>query len=672
MRRLTRWAFPMAVIVLLVGAGLRFHALGAQSLWNDEGSSYVQATRTFQEIAVNAAADIHPPLYYWTLRVWRGFTGDTEFALRSLSALAGVLTIAFAYGAGLRLHPSRRSVGRLTGLAAATLVALNTFQIYYSQEARMYAALALWGTASLWALAGFFNRPNWRRGGTLGVVNALGLWTQYAFPLVMLAQLAVAVLWLGSLLRKDAQGFRRTRDRFGSGLWRYIAANALALLLFAPLTPTAIRQVTTWPNTGDASVSVAAAYGELLRWYTIGITHPVADVSWVAVALVLVLFGLHSYGADRSWQRLAPLMFALIPTAIFVGAGLFREGNIKFLLPAGVAFALAVGQGIAVLAHFINLRDLAAAPTDPTLRATYARRVSEQSRKGRARLVTALASGAALLGLVSVLARAVPPLYTEDYARNDYRAIAAQIAADDSSRAVILNAPGQSEVFFYYYKDSTPVLRIPAGLNSTDDEIREDTEAALTRWDQLYLVLWGDAERDPRSVVESTLDANAYEVSSEWFGDVRLVRYHTEPNWMNTRLFPRTAFGDTITLQEVLVQRLSLAPGDVLPIKVIWEATATPPADYRVFVQLLDEDGALVAARDAVPVGWARPTTTWAAGEQIIDRHALLIPQDMPSSNLTLIIGLYNPAQAGERLPVDGQPQNFYPITPITITEGNP
>ncbi|MEL6272636.1 MAG: hypothetical protein AAFR22_22715, partial [Chloroflexota bacterium] len=83
-------SFPgVIVLILLVAAGLRFHDLGVQSLWNDEGSSYVQATRSFADIATNAAADIHPPGYYWALRMWRGLVGESEFALRYLSALGG-------------------------------------------------------------------------------------------------------------------------------------------------------------------------------------------------------------------------------------------------------------------------------------------------------------------------------------------------------------------------------------------------------------------------------------------------------------------------------------------------------------------------------------------------------------------------------------------------------
>ncbi|MBZ0286055.1 MAG: glycosyltransferase family 39 protein, partial [Anaerolineae bacterium] len=184
--------------VILLAFFLRFHNLGAQSFWNDEGSSYVQATRSFAEIASNAARDIHPPGYYWLLALWRNFSGDSEFGLRSLSAFAGVLTVAFTYALGKRLFNS------VAGLLAALFVALNTFSIYYAQEARMYALLALWGVMGMYALTGLLKAyaiippPHFVERGQgggdvvstpggaarwaffLALINAAGLYTQYA------------------------------------------------------------------------------------------------------------------------------------------------------------------------------------------------------------------------------------------------------------------------------------------------------------------------------------------------------------------------------------------------------------------------------------------------------------------------------------------------------------
>src|SRR5690606_37954323 len=171
---------------------VRFQLLDAQSLWNDEGNSYVQATRALTEIPVHAARDIHPPGYYWLLHLWRIFTGDTEFALRSLSAFGSVLAVAFSFAVGRRLY------GAAASLSAALFVTRNTFQIHYAQEARMYALLALWVVAGMWALVRFLTSPppeNTRWALALALINTAGLWTQYAYPFVMPAQGMVFAVW---------------------------------------------------------------------------------------------------------------------------------------------------------------------------------------------------------------------------------------------------------------------------------------------------------------------------------------------------------------------------------------------------------------------------------------------------------------------------------------------
>ena len=192
--------FAFILFILLLAFTVRVHLLGSQSLWNDEGNSYMQATRPLAAIADNAARDIHPPGYYWLLYGWRILTGDSEFSLRALSVFASVLTAAFTFALGRRLY------GTVAGLAAALFVALNTFSIFYAQEARMYALLALWSAAGFWALVGFVaaqsgvgaNRHTSLRWPLLlAVINAAGLWTQYAYPFVMLAQGVVFVVWWG-------------------------------------------------------------------------------------------------------------------------------------------------------------------------------------------------------------------------------------------------------------------------------------------------------------------------------------------------------------------------------------------------------------------------------------------------------------------------------------------
>lgn len=85
------------------------------------------------------------------------------------------------------------------------------------------------------------------------------------------------------------------------------------------------------------------------------------------------------------------------------------------------------------------------------------------------------------------------------------------------------------------------------------------------------------------------------------------------------------------------------------PITLLWQAENQFPANYRVFIHLVAENGEIIAQADGEPAGWTRPTTGWAAGEYILDQHTLSLPDSLPDQPYTLRIGLYEPA-TGQRL----------------------
>ncbi len=81
-----------------------------------------------------------------------------------------------------------------------------------------------------------------------------------------------------------------------------------------------------------------------------------------------------------------------------------------------------------------------------------------------------------------------------------------------------------------------------------------------------------------------------------------------------------------------------------------WRAAAEMATSYRVFLQLLDEGGRVVAQSDGEPAGWRRPTTGWLPGEIVLDPHTLAADlPDPPAGRYVLIAGLYDP-ETGQRL----------------------
>ena len=197
--------------VIILAAFLRFHLLDAQSFWNDEGNTARLSERSLALIIEGTASDIHPPLYYVLLRGWRELVGESEFALRSFSAFAGILTIPVVIALGRMLAGKRPY---LVALIAGLATALNPALVYYSQEARMYALLGFLGTLSTlllvkWLRISFqfsvtsFQAVVWA--GAYILSATAGLYTQYFFPTVLVAHNVIILIILMRLLFNNQQ-----------------------------------------------------------------------------------------------------------------------------------------------------------------------------------------------------------------------------------------------------------------------------------------------------------------------------------------------------------------------------------------------------------------------------------------------------------------------------------
>src|SRR5690606_8901696 len=106
--------------------------------------------------------DVHPPLYFELLHLWRLLSGDGEAGLRLLSAFLGTLTLALTYTLGRRMARGTLSPGgaALAGTLAALFLAVSRFAIAWSQEIRMYALASLLAVLAVWAARRVWERES--------------------------------------------------------------------------------------------------------------------------------------------------------------------------------------------------------------------------------------------------------------------------------------------------------------------------------------------------------------------------------------------------------------------------------------------------------------------------------------------------------------------------------
>jgi hypothetical protein len=420
-----------------------------------------------------------------------------------------------------------------------------------------------------------------------------------------------------------------------------VAANVLTILLYLPWIPTALHQLTTWPSTGQP-IPAGEALQTIISWFAIGITFDAINPNPDFPILILVLLNVVSifiaffgmfrwlvmYGRKGIARIGLPLLWVIVPVGLFLILGLFRPANLKLLLPSQIGFALCMGFAIA--GWWIV------------------------PRSGWLRRINRLFTIMPVITFAAYIAILIPPLYTDPaYQRPNYREMVRQIMLDPRpGDAIILDAPNQEEVFRYYYKGDAPVYALPPGLGGNDTETAAMTQNIIDHHARIFVLFWGEAERDREHIVEHLLDTKTFQAGiDQWFGDVRFVQYVTPAEMPD--LTPSGArFGDSITLQGYALSTATLKPGDVLQVRLDWQTDAPLDTTYKVFVQLLNSDGGLAAQQDSEPNSGSAPTTTWTPGQTVIDRHGLAIPRDLPPGTYKLIIGLYNRDDSSARLPV--------------------
>jgi hypothetical protein len=98
------------------------------------------------------------------------------------------------------------------------------------------------------------------------------------------------------------------------------------------------------------------------------------------------------------------------------------------------------------------------------------------------------------------------------------------------------------------------------------------------------------------------------------------------------------------------------APGEAVRLTFRLAADRRPDADYDIFVQLLDPEGRFVDGIDGPPQFGAAPTSGWVPGQVVVDRRAVLVPEDAPPGVYRVIAGFYREDKRARLASGEGQP----------------
>lgn len=344
--KVPRWGWP-DLLALLGGIGLLcalvLPTIGRASIWFDEAFSAYITKFNFLEIARYTATDVHPPLYYWVLKLWEMVFGyDDAAMIRALSLVFAAIAAVFGY---LLL---RRLFGRKAAILGLLFIVLSPMIIRYSQEARMYmmeSAIILAATYTLVRAEAEKKRKLWI---VYGILVGLGMWTHYFTALAWLAHW----VWRFIKVRQTGVKGKELRRVFMSKQWWL--AHLVAVGIFVPWIPLMLYQLAIVQGGGFwiGPVGVDTPVNYLTNMF-LYLEHGKVQ-GWVAVALMAIVVGTvvlarrvyRGFDTEHRQSFLLITCLALVPVALLILASLppLRSSFVeRYLIPSTFATMLLMG-----------------------------------------------------------------------------------------------------------------------------------------------------------------------------------------------------------------------------------------------------------------------------------------------------------------------------------------
>lgn len=608
--------------IIIAAFALRLTLLGRQSLWYDEGVTWLLSQmKSLADLVEWTAADIQPPLYY--LLIWSTdiLFGHSEWALRFPSALFNTLTVPLVYALARRLF-GRGSAPRL----AALLFAVSPLMVYYSQEARMYSLLVFEAVLTGYLLLNILH-PAAAPNRTLrvypllyGLGAAAALYTHYFAAFLVAVHLLYTVVVLLGRPRQSARLLPQTAVMFG-----------LAALLFAPWLPTLLSRLGDDPSYWPGALKLNEAIRKVLISYTAGETVLEQTGLWLAAAYLLALalgglwLALNRRGRIFTRLNLFLLTFWLVlpPALILTLSYRSPKFNPRYAMLSWPAFILLVA---AILAGLLE-------------------------RKPRPALSQRASAAFFALGLVAVLATSGFSLYNwftdPRFSKDDFKALAQfvreRMAKDET---VLLSSGHLFPVWAYYYgwQNWTPLpwmQRLDVN-RVTGLDIATDIAGAVTGKEGVWLVTWQDEVIDPNGVVPFWLDRIGRRPNDAGdFWGVGLEHWRLNPRRLNLLRQSPISRPAAVNFAN-RVDLLGMTQLSDTDLALFWRARQPLPANLALTLHLTDPEGFGWDRNTqvALPGSQFYPPSRWPVGQIVMTRHHLAWQTGSPPGLYLAEIGL--------------------------------
>ena len=347
-------AFWWAVALTLLAAVLRGADLLGRSLWMDEGITYMRIAPSLTDMLRNVVyvlgkpvIDTQPPVYFLLLKAWILFGGDSEFSLKWLTAILGVVVVPLTFAVG------KHAFGARAGLIAAFFVLLSPGVQWYAHELRMYTAVICIAAFTVYALHHALRfRPGGARWWLVAALAwVLALLTHYTFVGLVAGQ--VMLVGVVALARWRVIPPNHKRVLTALVVLSFITLVGLLLL---PDVQAAFRRLSTGREVNYNFVPLDVIFWTQFNGFLFGLNTPDPHAlllefsTWVVVALcvISVVVSLRRRRALPGWLVLVSV---LMPVLVWFGIS-FRKPNyqgFRHLMLITPFMAVLLGQLAAAL-----------------------------------------------------------------------------------------------------------------------------------------------------------------------------------------------------------------------------------------------------------------------------------------------------------------------------------
>lgn len=534
------------LLLILVAWVLRVTTLTLQSMWIDEVMALYFTRGTFVETLHTIVRPEHNgPLFYLILFWWRHLVGDSDFAIRYLSAIFSTLTLPLMY----RL--ARELFTRRTAALALWLCGFSPFMVWFAQEAKMYALHMMVATASTLILLEAFRRGRiWYWIGYAVLVSAM-LYSHFFGAFLVITQGVMSIVL----------GWRRWKRWLAYGVTMVTIG-----LLHLPLVRFGINVIRNYQPR------------DIWRYFL-----PLKDVA-------RDLLGQYFYRLSYLW---VPTWFLLLPTILLAGGILaLSRRRERWILALQAFLPVLIFYPLSYRAPVYSDKYLSAiAPGLLILTAWGAERI--------ARLWRPLGLTIAVLGFLMITGL-VRDLTDPRFQRSDWRFIARYVEEHEGPNdIVIISAFYNSHAFQRYYRGTSTVL--PFEANPYEPEFIY--QGIPGRHDRMWLVLHHDEAMAPKNRLKEAADAMFPRITEQYpnAGQITLIGYQvrwTYPTLPDSAQPLEVCFQNGLCLVGYQVdttalpatEKISHPPSNWLHVTLYWRRMASfDGVPFYPLVRLIDD-----------------------------------------------------------------------------------